>query len=183
MKLAKKELQRLLLGALLLMAVFYGFLSLLIGPLKRREMNAASEIQTLEPQIAAAHTQIRKTEQLEAAAPGTQLKLDQITSLIPDGEPIAWFPPRVVDFFRRQGIEGVTVRLNNEFPEKDLPGFKKLSWTIEFAGVQFIPFAIALSALENEDPLLEITDLKVDVSGEDPEHQEVLVSVETLVKA
>jgi hypothetical protein len=181
-KLSKNQIKRLFLGGVFLALLLYGFSSLVLRPLKQREATALAQIQELQPRLAAANKQISETQSAEAEAPKSRQLLDQIKSRIPDGEPIAWFPPRIVEFFKRHGIEKVTVRLNNEFPEKDLAGFKKISWSIDLPNVEFIPLAIAISALENEDPLLEITNLQVEANGEREEYQQAQLTVSTLVK-
>ena len=90
----------------------------------------------IEPKIAGAKAQMKKTQSLEASAPAAAETLDRIKALIPEGAPVAWFPPRIQDFFKRQGIEKSSVRLNNEFADKELPGFRKLFWSIELPKVE-----------------------------------------------
>ena len=63
--------------------------------------------------------------------------MEQIKAGIPEGAPVAWFPPRIQDFFKRQGIERVATRLNNEMADKDLPGFRRLFWSIDLPKIGF----------------------------------------------
>ena len=72
--------------------------------------------------------------------------------------------------------------MNNEFPEKELPGFRRLSWGIDLPRVDFVPFAAALAQLENEEPLVEVVSLQIDTSREDSESQRALLTVNNLVK-
>ena len=181
MKLGKDEIKKLALSTLLLVGLLYCYFSMLLGPLSQREARVRQEIKALTPQIETAKKQIALTKTLEAQEPANNEVLDQIRGLIPEGAPVAWFPPRLADFFKRQGIEKCTARLTNELPLKDVPGFRKLVWSIDLPKVGFIPLAIALSGLENEDPLLEITNLQVESNSADPEYQHAVLTANTIV--
>ncbi len=181
MKLGKDEIQKIALSAILLVALMYGYFTMLLGPLSSREARAMKDINTLTPQIADAKKQIANTANLEKQEPADSAVLDQIKGLIPEGAPVAWFPPRLADFFKRQGIEKCSARLISEVPLKDVSGFRKLVWSIDLPKVGFIPLAIALSGLENEDPLLEITNLQVEANTADPEFQHAILTASTIV--
>ena len=45
-----------------------------------------------------------------------------------------------------------------------------------------MPFAQAIAALENEEPLLEISALQIDASRDDVEAQHIFLTVNNLVK-
>lgn len=181
MKLGKDEIQKIALSSLLLIGLLYCYFALLLGPLSKREAQVKEDIKALTPQIDTAKKQIAHTASLEKEEPANNVVLDQIKGLIPDGAPVAWFPPRIADFFKRQGIEKCSARLTNELPLKDVPGFRKLVWSIDVPKVGFIPLAIALSGLENEDPLLEISNLQVEANSTNPELQHVVLTANTIV--
>jgi ABC-type Fe3+-siderophore transport system permease subunit len=182
MKLGKEEIQRLALGLLMLIAMIYSYFALLLGPLKLQQANTQKAIQALGPQIDTANAQIRKAQTVEQNAPAARATLDQINSMIPDGSPVAWFPPQIAEFFKTRGVEKAATRMNNEFPEKDLPGFRRIAWSIDLPRVGFIAFASALAELENEEPLLEVTAIQLDTSREDVESQRALLTVSNIVK-
>lgn len=181
MKLGKDDIKKVMFGAIVFALLIYCYFTLILGPLAAREKATSKTIDELTPQLAGAHSQIVKTNGLEKSAPAAQEKLDQLKALIPKGEPVAWFPPQMAEFFRRQGTEKVTTRLNNESPEKNLPGFKKVYWAVDLPKVEFIPLAIAIAGLENENPLLQVTNLSVEAVKEDPRYQHAMLTVSTIV--
>src|ERR1700722_5797609 len=169
MKFGKDEIQKIFLGLLLLIGLLYCYFNLMLGPLDRQEAGSLEAIKALEPQIHDAQNQRKKTENVEARAPMATKTLEQIKALIPAGAPIAWFPPKIADFFKRQGIDKVATRLNSEAPDKDLPSFRRLSWGIELQRVEFVSLASAVASLENEEPLLEVTNVQVESNPADPQ--------------
>jgi hypothetical protein len=182
MKLGKDEIQKLVLGGLMLIGLIYGYFSMLLGPLSTRQQTARKNIIALGPQIAEAKAQMRRTQELERNAPAATMTAQQVEAMIPEGSPVAWFPPRIAEFFKRQGVDKSATKLNNEFPEKDLSGFRRMSWGVDLPKVEFAPFAVAIAALENEEPLLEITSMQLDASRDDVESQHALITVNNLVK-
>lgn len=182
MKLGKDEIHKLFLGALLFFGVLYSYFDLLLGPLSKRQEATRQSIASLGPEIAKARAQIAKTQQLEQEAAAGMLITRQVDAMIPDGSPVAWFPTRMTEFFKKQGIDKALTRMNGELPEKDLPGFRKLIWGVDLPKVEFVLFAQALAALENEEPLLEIASMQIDASREDVEAQHALLTVSNLVK-
>jgi hypothetical protein len=181
-ELGKAELEKAGLGGIMLAALLYVYFSMLLGPLADQEKKAGAAIKDLEPKIAAAKAQVAKTHTLETKAPAARTTLDNISALIPDGAPVAWFPPRIQDFFKRQGIEKSSVRLNNEFAERELPGFRKLFWSIELPKIEVIPLGVAIAALENEEPLLEITNVQIEANKDTPQFPRATLTVATIVK-
>ena len=182
MKLGKDEIQKLVLGGLLLVGVVYSYFDLLLFPLKKRQEATLKSTVALGPEIQNAQAQIKKTQELERTVPEKMVVLRQVDAMIPEGSPVAWFPTKVGDFFRRQGIEKATTKINSETPEKDLPGFRRLAWGIDLPKVAYGQFGSAISALENEDPLLEIRTLQIDASRDDAETQRSTITVNNLVK-
>jgi hypothetical protein len=182
MKLNKDEIQKLGLGVLLLIGVLYSYFDLLLGPLSKRQAATRQSIVALGPAITDARAQIEKTRQLEANAPAVMLTVRQVDAMIPEGSPVAWFPTRMTEFFKKQGIDKALTRMNAELPDKELQGFRKLVWGVDLPKVEFVPFAQAVAALENEEPLLEITAVQIDASREDVEAQHALLTVSNLVK-
>src|SRR5438067_1457951 len=182
MKLGKEEIQKIVLGAILLAGLIYCYFAMLLGPLSTGQVKAQKTIATLEPQIAEAKKQVQKTEAVKKQAPAANAVMEQLKAGIPEGAPVAWFPPRMSDFFKRQGIDKTMTRLTNELPEKDLPGFRKLVWTIDLPKVEYASLGIALAALENEEPLLQVAGISIEASKDDPQFQHATMTVATIVK-
>jgi hypothetical protein len=182
MKLGKEEVQKLVLGGLLFVGVVYSYFDLLLFPLKKHQEATEKSTVALGPEIQAAQAQIKKTQELERTVPEKTIVLRQVDALIPEGSPVAWFPTKVGDFFRREGIEKATTKINSEGVEKELPGYRRLSWGIDLPKVVFGQFGGAVAALENEEPLLEIRTLQIDASRDDVETQRTTLTVNNLVK-
>ena len=182
MKLGKQEIQKIVLGCLLLVGIVYVYFNMLLGPLTQRQEVIRKSIADLEPQIAAAQAQIKKTEGIESAAPQADATVAQVDAMIPEGSPVAWFPTKIGDFFKRQGVDKAATRLNNEYEDKTLVGFRHISWSVDLPRIDFVPFSAALAQFENEEPLVAIGGLQIDTSRDDAEAQHVLLTVHNLVK-
>ena len=180
MKLNKDQVQKIALGAMMLVGVVYAYFEFLLGPLQKEQEIAKASAEALEPQITAAKKQISKTKILEATGPENDMLLKQVQEMIPEGSPIAWFPPRMSEFFKRQNIEKVVSRYGNEFPDKDIPGFRRIKWTLELPSAEFVQAAAALSALENEEPLFEIQSLEVETNRETVQFQHITVNLHSI---
>jgi len=182
MKLGKEEIQKIVLGVLLFFGMVYSYFNILLGPLLAREDAFEKSIKGLGPATAIANAQIAQTKQMEAEAPKVAMIVHQVNAMIPPGSPVAWFPTRMADFFKAHGIERVTTRLNSESIDKRYTGYRKLTWGIDATRVGFVQFAGAIAALENDEPLIEITSIQIDAGREDVEMQHVLITVNNLVK-
>jgi hypothetical protein len=182
MKLEQEQIKKIALAVLLVAALIYGYFAYLLGPLQESAKNAADGIVTITPQIADAKQQIAKTADLERKAPQATAFITQLKNSIPDGAPIAWFPPKMADFFKSHGIEKCTTHLVSESPDT-MPGFKRLVWAIDVPRVEFVPLGAAISSLENNEPLLTILNVSVDATREDAQYQHATLVVSTLVKS
>jgi hypothetical protein len=182
MKFGKEEIQKIVLGGLLLIGIIYVYFYMLLGPLMQRQDATRKGIADLEPQIAAAQAQINKTAGLESAAPQADVTVAQVDAMIPEGSPVAWFPTKIADFFKRQGLDKAATRMNNEYEDKNLVGFRRISWSVDLPRIDFVPFATALAQLENEEPLVAIGGLQIDTNRDDAEAQHVMLTVHNLVK-
>ena len=166
---------------------FYYYFSELLGPLSAHEAAIEKEIPTLENQLKEARIQINRTRSIEAAdanAVSARECFAVMKSTIPEGSPLAWLPQRFSDYFKRQGIAKATFRFNAEAAEPDLPGYKNSVWTIDLPRVEFLPLGIAVAGLENQEGLLQITNVQVMTAGPasaDPT-QHAQLTVSTVVK-
>jgi hypothetical protein len=102
--------------------------------------------------------------------------------MIPEGAPVAWFPTLIGDFFKKQGVDKITTRLASEAPEKELPGYKRVNWSVEVPKAESLSFAVSLAELENQEPLMEVQGITIEAQREDPEKQRVLLTLNSIVK-
>jgi len=182
MKFTKEEIQKIVLLAILLLAFLYVYFDVMIGGITANETKKNGVIADLTPKIAEARKQIKRTQDIEGQAATVNETLDEVKGMIPEGAPIAWFPPKISEYFKRQGIEKVTTVLNGELGDAELEGFRKLTWTIMVPKVAFNKLGIALAGLENEVPLLEVIRVEIQANREDALKQTVQLSVVTIVK-
>ncbi|MEI8340734.1 MAG: hypothetical protein WCH43_04250 [Verrucomicrobiota bacterium] len=182
MKFNAEEIKKLILSLMMFMILLYCYKNFLLDDLNKRETNANSTIASLSPELKKAQDQITRTAGLKDKAPADNEVLDQIKALIPAGEPVAWFPPHITEFFKRQGIEKSFVKQGGAVSGKDLPGFKKIGWSIELPRTEFVQLAIAIAGLENEEPLLEINSLLIDESADNLQFQHASLNVTTIIK-
>jgi hypothetical protein len=182
MKLEQEQIKRLALAVLLLVALLYGYFTYLLGPVQQSAKNASNGIDAIIPQISNAKAQITKTADLEKQAPQAVELLNNLKNTIPDGAPIAWFPPKMTDFFHSHGIDKCIIRMVSEGGDA-MPGFKKMVWTVDMPKVEFVPLGMAISSLENDEPLTTITDVTIDATREDAQYQHATLTITTLVKS
>ncbi len=182
MKLSKDQIQKIVLGGMIFCGVIYSYSAFLLGPLSSSREKAIKDTAELTPKISAAHAQITKTEGIEKKAPASLRLIEQVQSMIPQGAPIAWVPTKISDLFRREGVEKISARMAGELPEKELTGFGRYSWSVEVPRVEFIAFGRALSAMENDEPLMEIQALEVDAGRDDVQFQRVSITLQNIVR-
>jgi hypothetical protein len=181
MKFDREEIQKMVLGGLLLLGLLYSYFFVFLASLNHSEDGLRTQLEGIQPQISAADKELLAFKDLKAKEPAATRTLDAVRALIPAGAPVAWFPPRMAEFMKRHGVDKCSTRLANELPEQNLHGYKRLSWTIELPQVEFIPFSIAIAGLENEEPLLEITNVQVEATRNNPQFQRVLLTVSNIV--
>lgn len=182
MKLTKDQTQKIALGALMMIGVVYSYFDFLLGPIKGGRAVANTNMDNLEPQIAAASGQIAKSKTIETQSPEAMRIVKQVEMMIPEGSPVAWFPPKLGDFFKKHGIDKVTARVNNESLDKDYAGYRRVNWGVELPRVDFISFAAAIADLENEEPLLEIQSLEIEAGRDEAQMQRAALVLNNLVR-
>ena len=186
MKLNKDNGQKLFLAALLVFGGFYYYFSELLGPLSARETAIAKETPGLEGQIKAAKSQISRTRGVEASDPNAVAArecFDVMKATIPEDSSLAWLPQRLSDFFKRQGVQKASMRLNAQEPTSDIAGYMSAVWTIDIPRIEYVPLAIAIAGLENQEGLLQITNLQIASTPlVDEQYQHAQLTISTVVK-
>jgi len=182
MKLNKDQTQKIALGVLMMLGVIYSYFDFLLLPIQKGCNVAINNTSGLEPQIEAAKGQIAKTQTIETQSPAALHIVKQVDAMIPEGAPVAWFPPKLSDFFKKNGIDKVTARVNNEVQDKDYVGYRRVNWGVELPRVDFISFAAAISDLENEEPLLEIQSIDIEAGRDEAQKQRATLILNNLVR-
>jgi hypothetical protein len=177
MKFEKDELVRLGLALLFAGGFIYAYFSVLLGPLHQKQTTMSAAIAELDPKIAAAREVISKAEAADKSAPAARRTLAQIEALMPEGSPVAWFPPRVADFFRGHGVEKSTTRLVSEGADKVLPDFQRIAWNLDFPKIDYVPFALALAEFENQELLVEVLSLTLEANRDDVSTQHATLTL------
>jgi hypothetical protein len=182
MKPRKEDIQKITLGLLMAVGVVYGYFTLLLGPLKKKQMSVSASIAALDPEIAKAKADLQRSKQIQVDAPKAATTMAQIDGMIPEGAPVAWFPTLISEFFKKQGVEKLTTRMSSEVAEKDLTGYRRINWGVDVPKVDCMRFAASLAELENQEPLIEIQGLTIEALREEPEAQHVLLTLNNIVK-
>jgi len=181
-KLGKEEIQKIVLGVLLGIGVVYGYFEWLLFPLQARHKAMTANIEALKPAITKAKTQVARDANTSDLAPAAQATLAQIDSMIPEGAPVAWFPPRIAEFFKTHGVDKVVTRVNTESVHPTLPGYKRFSWAVEIPQVHHLTFGAAIAELENTELLVTIENITIESLREEPDQQRVLLTLVNTVK-
>lgn len=186
MKFQKEQIQKAVLVGMLGVGGLWYYAYEMMGPLAERRTKAEQEIASLEGKIKEAKTQITRGSTIEAGdtnAAAARGIYAAMRAKIPDGQPVAWLPTRLSDFFVRQGIAKPAFHCNIETAGMEFPGYKTSSWTIEIPGVGFATLGAALAGLENQEGLMQITSLQIDAMAKEPESSHAKLLISTLVKS
>ena len=64
----------------------------------------------MDANLEKARSEIKRSHAVTDQAKSAEETLAQVGDMIPDGAPIAWFPPRIKAFFDRHNLKGSTVQ-------------------------------------------------------------------------
>jgi hypothetical protein len=182
-QLSKDQWQKIILSCLLMLGLIYCYFTFLITPMGKTDTTNLAAIETLDGQLAQARTQEMRSRTIEAQARNAEETLAQVNDMIPEGEPIAWFPPKMHDFLERQNLKNAVVRpAGAASSENGMGDLKSENWVIDVPQSGFVQLGIALAGLENEEKLLQITHLQITNQVDNPEKQHVTISVVALEK-
>ena len=183
-KLTKDQIQKIALSSLMMLGLIYCYFTFLIAGLNKADRDNAAAIDRLDKEIAKAKTTIRRSSSVEEQSRSAEETLAQVNDMIPDGAPIAWFPPRMNAFFARHNVKGISVRSNgiDTTPDAVMKDYRNANWTLDIPQVGATALGISLTGLENEEKLLEITRLQISTQADAPEKQRVSLNLLTLLK-
>jgi hypothetical protein len=179
----KEQTKKIILGAFGLIFLLYVYFSFFLAPLNKTRYSLAAKSADLQTKVTSSKEEIAKTARLEESARAANKRYESLRALAPDGAPIAWFPPRMKTFFFNQQIDKASARLagTSTFNEKELAGWNRYAWVIDIPQANFPTLGRALAALENAEPLLTITRLRISAIQQDPEMQQVSLTASTII--
>ena len=184
MKFNKDQIQKIVLSTLMMVGLVYCYFTFLIDPLSKQDRDNAVAIDDLDAKLEKARSEIKRSHAVTDQAKSAEETLAQVGDMIPEGAPIAWFPPRIKAFFDRHNLKGSIVQSGGMDSAGDpaLGGFRNARWNIDLPQAGLTPLGIAIAGLENEEKLLEITHLQIATVPDSPEKQRVTMDVFTLLK-
>lgn len=182
-KLSKDQIQKLILSAIGFVVLIYVYFSFFLSPLNKSRAAAETRMADLQRKIASSKSELMKASNLEQQATEATARFAGFKALSPEGAPIAWFPPRMKLFFANQQIEKSTARLEGSGPYKqpELAEWLRYSWQVELPQTDFATAGKALAQLENTEPLLNIGRLSIKADANQPQYQQVSMTVNTTV--
>ena len=101
------------IGFIFLLYVYFSFF---LGPLNRSRDAHARGSRINRSKLGSSKNEMTKAANLENQASAATKRYAALTTLSPEGAPIAWFPPRMKIFFANQQIDKTTARLENSVP-------------------------------------------------------------------
>jgi hypothetical protein len=163
--------------------LLYVYFSFFLGPLNKSRDSMLASMKDLQNKVGSSKNEMTKTANLETQASAATTRYTALTNSNPEGAPIAWFPPRMKIFFSNQQIDKVTARLESNAPykEADLSGWMRYNWMLDLPQTDFSILGKAVAELENTEPLLSINHLNIHALADDPQFQQVTLSVATAI--
>jgi hypothetical protein len=183
-KLSRDEIKKLALSTMGFIFLLYVYFTFFLGPLQKSRDTALAQINEVQKKIDGSKGEMAKASNLERQAKESTARFAAFKALIPDGAPIAWFPPRMKTFFANQQIDKALARLesNTTFKQPELSGWTKYNWLIDLPQADYDALGKAIADLENAEPLLSITKLSMHVVPTAPQFQQVGIAATTVIE-
>jgi hypothetical protein len=181
--LSKDQIQKLALSTVGFFVLLYVYFSYFLGPLNKSRDSMLASIHDLQNKVDNSKNEMTQTTNLEKQARAATTHYAALTNSSPEGAPIAWFPPRIKSFFSNQQIDKTTARLESNIPykEADLSGWMRYNWMLDLPQTDFSILGKAVAELENTEPLLSINHINIHALTDDPQFQQVSLSVATAI--
>jgi hypothetical protein len=183
LNLSKDQIQKLAVSTIGFVVLLYVYFNFFLGPLNKSRDSMQASINDLQKKVGSSKNEMTKTANLEKQASAATTRYAALTNSSPEGAPIAWFPPRMKVFFSNQQIDKTTARLESSVPykEAELSGWMRYNWTLDLPQTDFSALGKAVAELENTEALLSINHIKIHFSADDPQFQQVSLSVATAI--
>jgi hypothetical protein len=180
-KYTRENVKRLALAGLMLVILVIFFQSFLLGPAFQVIKGSSGAIENVDAELTKSASYRKRIEAMRRQVVQNSDLEKTLFVNQPTGDPIAWFPPRVENFFKKAGIPRCLATLSPP-SESEIRGFRTYRCTIEFPGISFMQFGAALAAFENSDNLIEVQSLKVGAQTDDPATQSISLTVRVILK-
>jgi hypothetical protein len=180
-KLNKDEIQKIVLSALGFIGLIYCYFTFFLGPLSRSRETMTKTIADTQAKTASSKNELKKTANLELQAKEATARYAALKSTTAEGAPIAWFPPKMRNFFGAQGIDKAGIRLESSgaFRQPELSDWVRDIWTIDLPLSDYGTLGKAMAKLENAEPLLAVQKIVIHAVPEEPQFQQVSCVAQT----
>jgi hypothetical protein len=181
----KDQIQKIILSTLGFIALIYCYFTFFLGPLNRSRASMTQTIAELQEKTASSKSEMKKTDSLEAQAKEATTRYDALKATTAEGAPIAWFPPKMRNFFSAEGIEKAGVRLDGttSFRQPELSDWIRDTWIVELPQSGYDTLGKAIADLENAEPLLAVQRIVIHAVPEEPQFQQASLAVQTTLLA
>src|SRR5207244_11262847 len=112
-KSSKDQIKKLSLSAMGFVFLLYVYFTFFLGPLQKARAGTLAQIAYRQNKIDSSKSEVAKAAALEHQAKDAMVRFAALKALLPEGAPIAWFPPRTKTFFANQGIDRAVARLES----------------------------------------------------------------------
>ena len=87
-------------------------------------------------------------------------------------------------FFANEQIDRALAKLESSNPikDKELSGWMNYTWMIEIPQADFDSLGKAIAGLENTEPLLSVTNIKIRALPDTPQFQQVALTASTIIQ-
>lgn len=180
-KLNKDQIQKIALSSLGFVGLIYCYFTFFLNPLERNRTLMTQSITDLQLKTASSKTEMKKTANLETLAKEATTRYEALKAMTPEGAPIAWFPPKMRNFFAAHEIDKANIRLESktDFQQPELTDWVNNSWVVELPQSDFDALGRAVADLENTEPLLSVDKIDIHAVPDTPEFQVVNLRVQT----
>ena len=183
LNLSKDQIQKLAVSTIGFVVLLYVYFSFFLGPLNKSQDSMLASIKDIQNKVGSSEHTMTNATNLEKQASTATTRYAALTNSSPEGAPIAWFPPRMKIFFANQQIDKTTARLesNNPYKEAELSGWMRYNWMLDLPQTDFSALGKAVAELENTEPLLSINKINIHALADDPQFQQVNLTVATAI--
>lgn len=184
-QLSKDQMQRLILGLLLLVVGGAMVQTMLLQPMKKDIEANINALPNLEKTISELKREVRTSEQIAQKAVQLAPIPEQVFKDIPTGAPITWFPPQMTRYLEGKGAKNVVIARGGISKPGDpsLAMYDQLTWNINISAISYLKLGELIAALETDYPLIQVSSININMNMSDPEFQVVTLTCTYLLPA
>lgn len=168
---------------MMIVIVLYVAWSSFITPAQSSLKASEQEIARLDEELRKAKATITRISNFEEKLAKASKKEDVMFDKQPMGSPLAWVPPRLENFFVRQGLSCMVQTNDSSTPltgqSQHLQVYK---WKLNFQSADFLKFGAGLASFETNHPLVGIQSIKISFQPENPANQSITVVANSIVR-